>query len=52
MRPPELDGEVVQRADPHIGLLHRATENWLSHKTFVSLCHTVDRLDYDAHDVQ
>lgn len=24
----ELDGEVVQRADPHIGLLHRATENW------------------------
>ena len=31
----ELDGEVIQRADPHIGLLHRATEKLAEHKTFI-----------------
>ncbi len=31
----ELDGEVIQRADPHIGLLHRATETLAEHKTFI-----------------
>ena len=31
----ELDGEVVQRADPHIGLLHRGTEKLAEHKTFI-----------------
>ncbi|MEG0053851.1 MAG: NADH-quinone oxidoreductase subunit D, partial [Comamonas sp.] len=31
----ELDGEVVQRADPHVGLLHRGTEKLAEHKTFI-----------------
>ena len=42
----ELDGEVVQRADPHIGLLHRATEKLAEHKTFIQSLPYMDRLDY------
>jgi len=42
----ELDGEVVQRADPHIGLLHRATEKLAEQKTFVQSLPYMDRLDY------
>ena len=42
----ELDGEVVQRADPHIGLLHRATEKLAEHKTWVQSVPYMDRLDY------
>src|SRR4249920_1531642 len=42
----ELDGEVIQRADPHIGLLHRATEKLAEHKTFIQSIPYMDRLDY------
>jgi len=42
----EMDGEVVQRADPHIGLLHRATEKLAEHKTYVQSVPYMDRLDY------
>ncbi len=42
----ELDGEVIQRADPHIGLLHRATEKLSEHKTFIQALPYMDRLDY------
>ena len=42
----ELDGEVVQRADPHIGLLHRATEKLAEHKTYLQSLPYMDRLDY------
>ena len=42
----ELDGEVVQRADPHIGLLHRATEKLAETKTFIQTLPYMDRLDY------
>ena len=42
----ELDGEVIQRADPHIGLLHRATEKLAEHKTYVLSLPYMDRLDY------
>jgi NADH dehydrogenase (ubiquinone) Fe-S protein 2 len=42
----ELDGEVVQRADPHIGLLHRGTEKLIEHKTFLQALPYFDRLDY------
>jgi len=42
----ELDGEVVERADPHIGLLHRATEKLAEHKTFLQALPYMDRLDY------
>ena len=42
----ELDGEVVQRADPHIGLLHRATEKLAEHKTYIQSLPYMDRLDY------
>ncbi|MFA7664578.1 MAG: NADH-quinone oxidoreductase subunit D [Burkholderiaceae bacterium] len=42
----ELDGEVVQRADPHIGLLHRATEKLAEHKTYIQSVPYMDRLDY------
>lgn len=42
----ELDGEVVQRADPHIGLLHRGTEKLAEHKTFLQSVPYMDRLDY------
>ena len=42
----ELDGEVVQRADPHVGLLHRATEKLAEHKTYIQSLPYMDRLDY------
>jgi len=42
----ELDGEVVQRADPHIGLLHRATEKLAETRTFLQSVPYMDRLDY------
>jgi len=42
----EMDGEVIERADPHIGLLHRATEKLAEHKTFVQALPYMDRLDY------
>lgn len=42
----ELDGEVVQRADPHIGLLHRGSEKLAEHKTYMQGLPYMDRLDY------
>ncbi len=42
----ELDGEVVQRADPHVGLLHRATEKLAEYKTYIQSLPYMDRLDY------
>src|SRR3982075_977386 len=42
----ELDGEGIQRADPHIGLLHRATEKLAEHKTYLQSVPYMDRLDY------
>ena len=42
----ELDGEVIERADPHIGLLHRATEKLAEHKTYIQSLPYMDRLDY------
>jgi len=42
----ELDGEVIQRADPHIGLLHRATEKLAETKTYIQALPYMDRLDY------
>ncbi len=42
----ELDGEVIQKADPHIGLLHRATEKLAEEKTFLQSVPYMDRLDY------
>ena len=42
----ELDGEVIQRADPHIGLLHRATEKLAEDKTYIQSLPYMDRLDY------
>ena len=42
----ELDGEVVERADPHIGLLHRATEKLAETRTFLQSVPYMDRLDY------
>ena len=42
----ELDGEVVQRVDPHIGLLHRGTEKLIEHKTYLQALPYFDRLDY------
>ena len=42
----ELDGEVIERADPHIGLLHRGTEKLAEHKTFIQSLPYMDRLDY------
>ena len=44
----ELDGEVVQRVDPHIGLLHRGTEKLMEHKTYLQAMPYLDRLDYVA----
>ena len=44
----ELDGEVVESADPHIGLLHRGTEKLIEHKTFLQAVPYFDRLDYVA----
>jgi NADH dehydrogenase (ubiquinone) Fe-S protein 2 len=42
----EMDGEVVQRADPHIGLLHRGTEKLIEYKTYTQALPYFDRLDY------
>jgi NADH-quinone oxidoreductase subunit D len=42
----ELDGEVVERADPHIGLLHRGTEKLMEQKTYLQAVPYLDRLDY------
>ncbi|MCE9508177.1 MAG: NADH-quinone oxidoreductase subunit D, partial [Alphaproteobacteria bacterium] len=44
----EMDGEVVERADPHIGLLHRGTEKLIEHKTYLQAIPYFDRLDYVA----
>src|SRR4026207_2587136 len=42
----ELDGEVIQRAAPHRGLLHRATEKLAEYKTYIQSLPYMDRLDY------
>jgi NADH-quinone oxidoreductase subunit D len=42
----ELDGEVIERLDPHIGLLHRGTEKLIEHKTYLQAIPYFDRLDY------
>jgi NADH-quinone oxidoreductase subunit D len=44
----ELDGEVVERVDPHIGLLHRGTEKLIEYKTYLQAMPYFDRLDYVA----
>src|SRR5512141_2599167 len=44
----ELDGEVVERADPHIGLLHRGTEKLIEYKSYIQAVPYFDRLDYVA----
>ena len=44
----ELDGEVVEHADPHIGLLHRGTEKLIENKTYIQAIPYFDRLDYVA----
>jgi NADH-quinone oxidoreductase subunit D len=44
----ELDGEVVKRVDPHIGLLHRGTEKLIEYKTYLQAVPYFDRLDYVA----
>jgi len=44
----ELDGEVVERLDPHIGLLHRGTEKLIEYKTYLQAVPYFDRLDYVA----
>lgn len=48
----ELDGEVVVRADPHIGFLHRGTEKLLEHKTYIQGLPYFDRLDYCSPMIQ
>jgi NADH-quinone oxidoreductase subunit D len=42
----EMDGEVIERADPHIGLLHRGTEKLIEYKTYLQATPYFDRLDY------
>lgn len=44
----ELDGEIVERADPHVGLLHRGTEKLIEYKTYLQAMPYFDRLDYVA----
>jgi NADH-quinone oxidoreductase subunit D len=44
----ELDGEIVERVDPHIGLLHRGTEKLIEYKTYMQALPYFDRLDYGA----
>ncbi len=44
----EMDGEIIDRADPHIGLLHRGTEKLIEHKTYLQAVPYFDRLDYAA----
>ena len=46
----ELDGEVVERVDPHIGLLHRGTEKLIEYKTYLQATPYFDRLDYVVAD--
>jgi NADH dehydrogenase (ubiquinone) Fe-S protein 2 len=48
----ELNGEVIKKADPHIGLLHRGTEKLIEHKTFLQALPYFDRLDYVSMMVQ
>ena len=42
----EMDGEIIERADPHIGLLHRGTEKLIEHKNYLQAVPYFDRLDY------
>jgi len=42
----EMDGEIIERADPHVGLLHRGTEKLIEHKSYVQALPYFDRLDY------
>src|SRR3989338_8172596 len=42
----ELDGELIRKADPHIGLLHRGTEKLIEYKTYIQALPYFDRLDY------
>ena len=42
----EMDGEVIERADPHVGLLHRGTEKLIEQKTYLQALPYFDRLDY------
>jgi NADH-quinone oxidoreductase subunit D len=42
----EMDGEVIERADPHIGFLHRGTEKLIEYKTYLQAIPYFDRLDY------
>ncbi|OUS15031.1 NADH dehydrogenase [Rhodospirillales bacterium 47_12_T64] len=44
----EMDGEIIERADPHIGLLHRGTEKLIEYKTYLQALPYFDRLDYVA----
>ena len=44
----ELDGEIVERVDPHIGLLHRGTEKLMETRTYLQNLPYLDRLDYVA----
>ncbi len=44
----ELDGEIIEKADPHIGLLHRGTEKLIENKTYTQALPYFDRLDYVA----
>ena len=44
----ELDGEIVERADPHIGLLHRGTEKLMENRTYLQNAPYLDRLDYSS----
>src|SRR3954451_21229403 len=44
----ELDGEIVERVDPHIGLLHRGTEKLMEYRTYLQNVPYFDRLDYVA----
>src|SRR5471030_2639732 len=44
----EMDGEIVERCDPHIGLLHRGTEKLIEYKTYIQAIPYFDRLDYVA----
>lgn len=48
----ELNGEVIKRADPHVGLLHRGTEKLVESKTFLQALPYFDRLDYVSMMVQ
>src|SRR5690606_17539644 len=44
----ELDGETIERADPHVGFLHRGTEKLIEYKTYLQALPYFDRLDYVA----